>query len=74
MPARRRIPPRQPRQNPPQASEGGDAGRFGGYGQQGYCEQEANTPGVQSDFDEEENRVSDQPAHSRSEHTRRPSN
>jgi hypothetical protein len=37
-------------------SEGGGAGRYGGYGQSGYEEEAADQPGVQADFDEEENR------------------
>ena len=35
---------------------GGGAGRYGGYGQSGYDEEAADEPGVQADFDEEENR------------------
>jgi hypothetical protein len=36
--------------------QGGGAGRYGGYGQSGYDEESADEPGVQADFDEEENR------------------
>jgi hypothetical protein len=37
-------------------SKGSDGGRYGGYGQSGYEEEAADEPGVQADFDEEENR------------------
>jgi hypothetical protein len=37
--------------------KGGGAGRYGGFGQSGYDEEAADEPGVQADFDEEENRA-----------------
>jgi hypothetical protein len=44
------------RRQDPQRSDASAAGRFGGYGQAGYGEEAAAEPGVQMDFDEEENR------------------
>ena len=57
----RRAPAGRRKYDPKRTGEGESANRYGGYGQTGYDEEAADEPGVQVDFDEEENREAEGP-------------